>query len=146
MTNYIIDPVVFYWINVLSLMQTVFAVIGGFTLTGFIVLFITFIYQRHGLSEPEKPDKDIRYDMERYQREMRNYENDLKDLRMIKKYAKITLFAGGLMVLVSIFIPGKQTSVEMLIARTATFENVNWTVQQAKEIIDYIVNALKGVV
>lgn len=146
MTDYIIDPAVFYWINVLSIMQTVFAVIGGFALTAFIALFITFLYKRYWLSEPEKPDKDSRYDVERYQREMRIYENDLKDLRMTKKYMMITLVAGGLMILVSIFIPGKQTSVEMLIARTATFDNVNWTAQQVKEIVDYIVNALKGAV
>jgi len=145
MTNYIIDPDVFYWINVLSLMQTAFAVISGFTLTAFIALFVTYIYKRYGLSEPEKPDKDSRYDMERYQREMRNYKNDLNDLRMIKKYMMITLLSGGLMILVSIFIPGKQTSVEMLIARTATFDNVDWTVQQVKEVIDYIVSALNGV-
>lgn len=146
MTNYIIDPAVFYWINVLSIMQTVFAVIGGFALTAFIALFITSLCKRYELSEPEKPDKDSRYDMERYQREMHFYEDDLKDLRMIKKYMMITLVAGCLMVLVSIFIPGKQTSVEMLIARTATFDNVNWTAQQVKEIVDYIVKALKGVV
>ena len=146
MTNYIIDPAVFYWINVLSIIQTVCAVIGGFALTAFIALFITFLCKRYWLSEPEKPDKDSRYDMERYQREMHIYENDLKDLLMTKKYMMITLVAGGLMVLVSIFIPGKQTSVEMLIARTATFDNVNWTAQQVNEIIDYIANALNGVV
>lgn len=146
MTNYIIDPAVFYWINVLSIIQTVCAVIGGFTLTAFIALFIMSLYNRYELIEPEKPDKDSRYDMERYQQEMRFYEDDLKDLRMIKKYMMITLVAGCLMVLVSIFIPGKQTSVEMLIARTATFDNVNWTAQQIKEIVDYIVNALKGVI
>lgn len=146
MTNYIIDPAVFYWINVLSIIQTVCAVIGGFTLTAFISLFIASLYKRYELIEPEKPDKDSRYDMERYQQEMRFYEDDLKDLRMIKKYMMITLVAGCLMVLVSIFIPGKQTSVEMLIARTATFDNVNWTAQQVKEIVDYIVKALKGVV
>ena len=146
MTNYIIDPAVFYWINVLSIIQTVCAVIGGFALTAFIALFITFLCKRYWLSEPEKPDKDSRYDVERYQREMRIYENDLKDLRMTKKYMVIALVAGGLMILVSIFIPSKQTSVEMLIARTATFDNVNWTAQQVKEIIDYIVSALKGAV
>ena len=146
MTNHIIDPAAFYWMNVLSIMQTAFSVIGGFTLTAFIALFITYIYKKYGLSEPEKPDKDSRYDVERYQREIRYYENDLKNLRMIKKYMLITLVAGVLMVLVSIFIPGKQTSVEMLIARTATFDNVNWTAQQVKEIVDYIVNALKGAV
>lgn len=29
MENYVINPQVFYWINVLSILQTVFAVIGG---------------------------------------------------------------------------------------------------------------------
>ena len=146
MTNYIIDPAVFYWINVLSHMQTAFAVIGGFVACVFIALFATYLYKSYALSEPEEPDKNDRFDMRSYQREMNNYKRDLKDLRMTRKYMMITLVAGSLMILASMFIPGKQTSVEMLVARTATFDNVDWTVQQVKEIIDYIVGALKGAV
>lgn len=144
MTNYIIDPAVFYWINVLSIIQTVCAVIGGFTLTGFVTLFVVYAIKRYGLSEPDKPDEDDSYEMKIYERYLKDYEDERNNLQRIRKYMMTALIVGGLLVVLSIFIPGKQTSVEMLVAKTATFDNVNWTVQQVKEIIDYIVNALKG--
>lgn len=53
---------------------------------------------------------------------------------------------GLVLIILSVFIPSKQTSIEMMVARTATFDNVDWSVQQVKEIVDYIVNALKGAV
>jgi len=49
------------------------------------------------------------------------------------------------MIIFSIFIPGKTTSVEMLIAKTATFDNVNLSVQQIKDVVDYIVQAIKTI-
>ncbi len=146
MTNYIIDPAVFYWINVLSIIQTVCAVIGGFALTGFITLFVVYAMKRYGLSEPDKPCEDDSYEMKRYERYLKDYEDERNNLQRIRKYMMTALIVGGLLVVLSIFIPGKQTSVEMLVARTATFDNVDWTVQQVKEIIDYIVKALKGAV
>ena len=145
MTNYIIDPAVFYWINVLSIIQTVCAVIGGACLLGFICFLIWYVFTVGGVDKPEKSDYEI-YAKELYERDMKRYKEHLQDLYRIKKYMMTTLIVGGVLVLISIFVPGKQTSVEMIVAKTATFDNVDWTVQQAKEIIDYIVSALKGVV
>ena len=146
MTNYIIDPAVFYWINVLSIIQTVCVVIGGACLLGFICFLIWYVCTVGGVDKPEKSDDDSRYSKESYEHDMKRYNEYLQELYRIKKYMMITLIVGGFLVLISIFIPSKQTSVEMLIARTATFDNVDWTVQQVKEIVDYIVNALKGAV
>ena len=42
MKNYIIDPSVFYWMNVLSIVQTVLAVLGGFILIGSFSLVVTY--------------------------------------------------------------------------------------------------------
>ena len=77
---------------------------------------------------------------------MKRRKNDLGNLRTYKKWMLFFLIPGLIFVLISIFVPGKTTSVEMLVAKTATFDNVNWTVQQVKEIIDYIVVSLKGAV
>lgn len=145
MTDYIIDPAVFYWINVLSIIQTVCAVIGGTCLLGFICFLIWYVCME-GVDKPEKPDNDSRYAKESYERDMKRYNEHFQELYRIKKYIMTALIVGGVLVLISIFIPGKQTSVEMLVAKTATFENVDWTVQQVKEIVDYIVCALKGAV
>ena len=52
---------------------------------------------------------------------------------------------GILLFLGFVFFPDKETSMQMLVAKTATFDNVNWTVAQVKEVIDYIVAAIKSI-
>ena len=62
-----------------------------------------------------------------------------------KKAIVIIGVIGCLLLLASVFIPTKESCVEMLISRTATFDNANLTIQQIKELVDYVVGALKGV-
>lgn len=63
-----------------------------------------------------------------------------------KKFWKI---AKGLIILcsvlwiVSIFIPSKETLIEMQVAKYATYENAEWSVETIKQAVDYIINALK---
>ena len=147
MNKYIIDPAVFYWMNVMSFIQTAFAVIGGFILAGSLILAGIYIYEVFSTRKPEEPEnKEDTYEMKCYKRVKKRYEDDIKHNRIIKKWMIASIATGLIMIIVSVFIPSKQTSVEMLVARTATFENVNWSVQQVKEIVDYIVGALKGAV
>ncbi len=42
-----------------------------------------------------------------------------------------------------VFIPDKQTMIEMLVAKTATVENAEWTVDAVKQAVDYIVSAIQ---
>lgn len=124
--NYVINPQVFYWINVFSILQMVFAIFGGAFTIAAIGLLIGYIYNK---SEYERGEY----------RENKHY------MQTCKKWMAVTGPIGIVLVLASIFIPGRTTSIEMLIARTATFDNVNWSVQQIKEIVDYIVNAMKTI-
>ena len=146
MTNYIIDPEVFYWMNVLSAVRIVMIVIASFVLIGFICLIVTYIWQRSGLNRPEEPEEGNEYDKRRYQRQMKEYVQEKEYIEAIRKWMIATAVIGVIFGIIAIFIPSKQTSIEMLVARTATFENVDWTVAQVKEIVDYIVNTLKGAV
>jgi len=125
MTNYIIDPQVFYWMNIFGIMQTVFAIFGVVFMAAFICLTIGYVYNSCEAK--------------------RGYESNLLYQKECKKWAIITGIIGLPLITVAIFIPGKTTSIEMLVAKTATFDNVNWTVQQVKEVVDYIVYALKSV-
>ena len=125
MTNYIIDPKVFYWINIFGIMQTVFGLFGGVCAVAFICLLIGWICNSLEIKK--------------------GYERNLLYQKECKKWAIITGIIGLILITTSIFIPGKTTSIEMLIVKTATFDNVNWTVQQVKEVVDYIVYALKSV-
>ena len=125
MTNYIIDPQVFYWMNVLEILQIVFAIFGTIFAIAFVGLTMGWVYNSWEVKK--------------------GYESNLFYKKECKKWAIITGIIGFVLITASIFIPGKTASIEMLVAKTATFNNVNWTVQQVKEVVDYIVNALKSV-
>lgn len=124
--NYVIEPTVFYWINVFSILQTVLAIFGATFTIASICLLIGYICNKS-------------------EYEYGKYSENKRYMQTCKKWLTITGPIGIVLVLASIFIPGRTTSIEMLIARTATFDNVNWSVQQIKEIVDYIVNAMKTI-
>lgn len=44
----------------------------------------------------------------------------------------------------AILIPTKDVLIEMAVAKIATKENVGLAVEKAKEIVDYVVKAIKG--
>ena len=126
MQNFIINPQVFYWINVLGIMQTVLAIFGAINIGITIGFIIAWIYN------------NVEYNAYRCVVNKRY-------AAICKKVSIITGLIGTIMIALSIFIPGKTTSIEMLVAKTATFDNVNWTVQQVKEVVDYIIKALQSV-
>lgn len=125
MTNYVIDPKVFYWVNIFGILQTVFAVFGGLCAIAFFGLVAGWVYNLCEVKE--------------------GYESNLSYLKVCKRFAIITGIVGFVLITAAIFIPGKTTSIEMLVAKTATFDNVNWSVQQVKDVVDYIVQAIKGI-
>ena len=137
--NYIIDPSVFYWINVFGILQTVCAIIGSILLATGIGFCIAYFYNRTDMTERvydakkndyiDIPDKD-----------------KVAMVHGLLKSTKICFVLGVILIVASMFIPGKVTSVEMLIARTATFDNVNMTVDGIKDLVDYIVTAIKSAV
>ena len=61
----------------------------------------------------------------------------------VKKWAIPFIVIAFVLVIAGIFIPSKQTLITMKVAELATKENVQLTAQQLKEIVDYIINALK---
>lgn len=61
----------------------------------------------------------------------------------VKKWAIPFIVIALVLVIAGIFIPSKQTLITMKVAELATKENVQLTAQQLKEIVDYIINALK---
>lgn len=139
MNNYIINPAVFYWINVLGTLQTLFAIAGSFLIVASIIFISCYYYQKNEAIDYKWDDKAAK--------NVKVIDDD--DMEIAKtwlKWAKITIPFGIIFVIASIFIPGKVTSIEMLIARTATFDNVNMTVDGIKELVDYIINAIKSVV
>lgn len=121
MNNYIINPSIFYWMNVLDSVRGVAAVTLLISVACLIIALI--LYFVDGVEEEEEDEPT-------------------------KQYRKL-IFISGIVIVISIiitiFIPDKRTSIEMLIARTATYENAQLTVQGIKEVVDYIVQAINSI-
>lgn len=128
MQNYIINPSVFYWINVLGTVQTVLGIFGGLLCAIALCFAGGWIY--NVVESIEYAHHNTEY---------------LKYAAICRKWTIISGIAAVILTGGAVFIPGKSTSIEMLIAKSATFDNVNWTVQQVKEVVDYIVLAIKSV-
>lgn len=119
MTNYIIDPAVFYWMHVLNVLSTVSIVFFVFGVLSIILCIIFWkVYQYW---EEDKIAKIWH--------------------RALIVSTIISIITGFIM----IFVPDKFTCIEILIARTATYENAQLTVQGIKEVVDYIVQAIKSI-
>lgn len=68
-----------------------------------------------------------------------------EDAKKKRKVMAVCLVALALFSVVGIFVPSKQTLIEMMIAKKATYDNVSWTLEQVKEAVDYIISAIKEI-
>ena len=114
--DYIINPAWFYWIEVSNTAKVVTAI----TMIALIIACIVLACMM-GVS---------------YGIDDREYKTCKKNLVRCFIFAVISAF-------VFIIIPSKSTLMEMQIARLATRSNVDLTVEKVKEIVDYIINAMK---
>ena len=116
MNGYIINPAWFYWIDVVNAVK-------GFAIVSAIVLLLGT-----GLVSLLFMDDVFGDERERY-----------------NKILPKTAIAGVIFLLAAIFIPSKETLIEMQIAKYATWENAEWTVDTIKDVVDYIVNAIGSI-
>lgn len=120
--EYIINPSWFYWLHVITCIRTFLTVLCVVFGLSYVVLCITAICMWD----------DWDYD---------------DDAEAIKAKAKRWIIASAIAAIISslmlVFIPNKQTIIEMMIAKKATYDNVSWTLEQVKEAVDYIISAIK---
>ena len=62
-----------------------------------------------------------------------------------KKILTALIVAAVVSIIGVVFIPSKETMIEMLIAKMATEQNVQFSVDTIKNLIDYIVEASKAI-
>lgn len=113
--NYIVDPSWVYWMNISNVMKMMCLIIGG---VGIIALIIAV-----PVCLAEAFDED--------------------DYAKIRKWGIPIASVSIILILAGVFIPSKETLITMKVAELATKENIALTAQQLKEIVDYIINALK---
>lgn len=117
--EYIINPSWFYWIEVANAVKTCSFIAAVILLCSSIILAVL-----------SHDDDDF---------------NEHENAKKKRKVMTVCLVALAIFSVVGIFIPSKQTLIEMMIARTATYDNVSWTIEQVKEAVDYIISALKDI-
>ena len=128
MNTYIIDPMILYWATVGSVLQMVFAIVGGVNLIAAVGCIVGWVYNYTMMAV--------------HGRDSCSYKQHEQYKKVCQRWTIITGIIGVIFVTASIFIPDKDTSYSMLIAKTVTQSNVEWTVQQVKEIVDYIAKTL----
>ena len=116
MNGYIISPAWFYWVNVIDVVKCFAIVSAIILLLGAGLVSLMFM------------------------------DDVFTDER--KQYSKILpkiAITGVIFLLAAIFIPSKETLIEMQIAKYATWENAEWTVDTIKDVVDYIADAIGSI-
>ena len=125
--NYIINPSWFYWLGVVNSMR-------GFMLVALIVA-ITII----GVSLIIIP-----VNVKLIQDYPSICDDERKAVRFFTKALKVAIgvcVASGLFL---VFVPSKETLIEMMVAKQATYENATWTIDALKSAVDYVVQAIQS--
>ena len=118
--TYIIHPSWFYFLHLVSGIRALTTFALAVLSVATIVLFIFFLVC---LDDSGMDDEDTQ--------------------KFFKAFKKI-LVALVFVVIVYIVIPSKETLIEMQVARYATVENAEWTLETIKSAVDYVIEAIKS--
>lgn len=115
MNNYIINPMWFYWVNLLNVLHVASIVVGS---VGIIILAVFApLYLCGALdADEEKAAKRL--------------------IKFIPWFAVV--------IVIGLLIPPKEVMYQMMVAKYITEENLAPSVDAVKSAVDYIVQAVKG--
>lgn len=126
--TYIINPIWFYWLSVVDracqLVHT--AAILLFLLS--VALFVAAAFCKYAAVYSNTVDE-----------ECFEYVTGAK----MQRIATVVAVLAVIMSAIYAFIPSRETLIEMQIARFATVENAEWTLNAIKSATDYIISAIK---
>ena len=115
--SYIINPSVFYWIGVAESIETAAAVFLAVSTVALICMYIAYFVDGEFWEE-----------------------KGMKRFKTVRVFAFIIFAVSFLAV---IFAPSKTTLIEMTVAKYATYDNAEWTIDAVKSLVDYIVESIK---
>lgn len=120
--EYVINPTWFYWLNIVdSVREVAFIYVVCFAVISLIALFVGWLCDIY----EDWPDDGIK--------------------PPIKKMLVSLSITFVVAVLVLVFVPSKETLIEIQVAKLATYDNVALTVDGIKSVADYIVDAIKTI-
>lgn len=122
----IINPSYFYWLEVLSNLKGVLNTINviSIIIIGVLLVALFTIPFAGILDDDDEMFKNIP--------------------KKLTKWMIITLTCCVVVNTVNVFVPTKETMIQMLISKNATYENVDNITQAIKDTSDYIFDKLNG--
>ena len=125
--NYIINPSWFYWLGVVESMR--YFMIAAFIISIALIVVSLIIIPVNIYMIREFPDMS---------------DDERKTVQFFTKVLKIAIAALVISGLILMFVPSKETLIEMMIAKQATYENATWTVDTLKSAVDYVIQAIQS--
>lgn len=125
--NYIINPSWFYWLGVVESMRHF--MIAEFIVSIVVVVVSATIIPMNISMIREFPDMS---------------DDERKTVQFFTKALKIAIGVLAISGLVLVFVPSKETLIEMMIAKQATYENATWTLDTLKSAVDYVIQAIQS--
>ena len=125
--NYIINPSWFYWLGVVESMR--YFMIAAFIISIAAIIVAIIIVPVDIRMIRDFPDMS---------------DDERKSLQFFTKVLKAAIWALVISVLILLFVPSKETLIEMMIAKQATYENATWTLDALKSAVDYVIQAIQS--
>ena len=125
--NYIINPSWFYWLGVVESMRYFMIAAFSISIAAIIVaIIIVSVDMRMIRDFPDMSD------------------DERKSVQFFTKVLKAAIWALVISGLILLFVPSKETFIEMMIAKQATYENATWTLDALKSAVDYVIQAIQS--
>lgn len=125
--NYIINPSWFYWLGVVESMRCF--MIAAFIISIALIVVSLIIIPMNISMIREFPDIS---------------DDERKTAQFFTKALKIAIGVLVISGLILMFVPSKETLIEMMIAKQATYENATWTLDALKSAVDYVIQAMQS--
>ena len=125
--NYIINPSWFYWLGVVESMRCF--MIAAFIISIALIVVSLIIIPMNISMIREFPDIS---------------DDERKTAQFFTKALKIAIGVLVISGLILMFVPSKETIIEMMIAKQATYENATWTLDALKSAVDYVIQAMQS--
>lgn len=125
--NYIINPSWFYWLGVVNSMRS-------FMIAAFVIAIIVIGVALIIIPVEVKMIQDF----------PTMCADERKAVMFFTKALKVAIGVCVVSALFLVFVPSKDTLIEMMIAKQATYENATWTVDAVKSAVDYVVQAIQS--
>ena len=125
--NYIINPSWFYWLGVVESMR--YFMIAAFIISIAAIIVSIIIVPVDMRMIRDFPDIS---------------DDERKSVQFFTKVLKAAIWALVVSGLILMFVPSKETLIEMMIAKQATYENATWTLDALKSAVDYVIKAIQS--